>query len=129
MMSLESRVHEFVREGFSHQFGKPAIAAKDDPEWRKVRDAGTRLWLDTGDMDERRAFKPHCNGQRWLVRLRSGAAQRQLRLRLQQGRHVRLPLQLSSNHDGQRHGQLIERRRELALETLPDLALDPLRNG
>src|SRR5262249_29943421 len=56
MMSLESRVHEFVREGFSQPSGKPAIAAKDDPEWRKVRDAGTRLWLDTGDMDE--AGKP-----------------------------------------------------------------------
>lgn len=52
MMNLESRVQEFVREGFQHRFGKPAVAVKDDPEWRKVRDAGTRLWLDTGDMDE-----------------------------------------------------------------------------
>ena len=52
MMSLESRVYEFVREGFAHQFGKPAVALKDDTEWRKVRDMGTRLWLDTGDIDE-----------------------------------------------------------------------------
>ncbi len=52
MMSLESRVQEFVREGFTHQFGKPAVAVKNDPEWRKVRDTGTQLWLDTGDMDE-----------------------------------------------------------------------------
>ena len=52
MITLEKRVHEFVRQDFKHQFGKPAIAAKDDPEWRKVRDAGTRLWLDTGDIDE-----------------------------------------------------------------------------
>jgi transaldolase len=52
MMSLESRVQAFAREGFVHQFGKPAVAVKDDPEWRKVRDAGTRLWLDTGDIDE-----------------------------------------------------------------------------
>ena len=52
MMTLEKRVHEFVRQDFKHQFGKPAIAVKDDPEWRKVRDAGTRLWLDTGDIDE-----------------------------------------------------------------------------
>lgn len=52
MISLESRVQAFVREGFTHQFGKPAVAVKDDPEWRKVRDAGTRLWLDTGDIDE-----------------------------------------------------------------------------
>ncbi|HVM59234.1 MAG TPA: transaldolase family protein [Verrucomicrobiae bacterium] len=52
MMNLESSVQAFVREGFAHQFGKPAITVKDDPEWRKVRDAGTRLWLDTGDIDE-----------------------------------------------------------------------------
>ncbi len=52
MMSLESSVHAFAREGFAHQFGKPAVAVKDDPEWRKVHDAGTRLWLDTGDIDE-----------------------------------------------------------------------------
>ncbi|MGA2605249.1 MAG: transaldolase family protein [Verrucomicrobiia bacterium] len=52
MMNLESSVQAFVREGFTHQFGKPAVGVKDDPEWRKVRDTGTRLWLDTGDIDE-----------------------------------------------------------------------------
>lgn len=52
MKALEQTVHEFVRRGFNHQFGKPGIAVKDDAEWRKVKDAGTRLWLDTGDMDE-----------------------------------------------------------------------------
>ncbi|HUJ11040.1 MAG TPA: transaldolase family protein [Verrucomicrobiae bacterium] len=52
MMTLEKQVHEFVRQDFKHQFGKPAVAVKDDPEWRKVRATGTRLWLDTGDIDE-----------------------------------------------------------------------------
>jgi len=52
MVTLESRVHEFVREGFVHKFGTPSVAVMDDPEWRKVRDTGTRLWLDTGDIDE-----------------------------------------------------------------------------
>jgi transaldolase len=52
MMNLDTRVQEFVRKEFDHKFGKPAVTAKDDPEWRKVRDAGTRLWLDTGDIDE-----------------------------------------------------------------------------
>ena len=52
MMSLESSIQAFAREGFTHQFGKPAVAVKDDPEWRKLRDIGTRLWLDTGDIDE-----------------------------------------------------------------------------
>jgi transaldolase len=50
--TFDSKIHKFVRTGFKHRFGKPAIAIKDDPEWRKVRDAGSRLWLDTGDMDE-----------------------------------------------------------------------------
>ena len=52
MMNLDTRVHEFVREGFAHKSGKSTVKVKDDPEWRKVRDAGTRLWLDTGDIDE-----------------------------------------------------------------------------
>ena len=52
MMSLESSVQAFARDGFAHQFGKPSVPVKDDPEWRKVRDTGTRLWLDTGDIDE-----------------------------------------------------------------------------
>ncbi len=52
MMTSEKRVHEFVRKGFKHQFGQPAVKVKDDAEWRKVRETGTRLWLDTGDIDE-----------------------------------------------------------------------------
>lgn len=52
MQSLEQAVHEFVRKGFKYQFGKPALTAKPDAEWAKLRATGTRLWLDTGDMDE-----------------------------------------------------------------------------
>jgi transaldolase len=52
MKTLEERIHEFVRRGFHHQFGKPGIAVQDDPEWRKIKDAGSRLWLDTGDLEE-----------------------------------------------------------------------------
>lgn len=50
--AIASRVKELVREGFQHEFGKPRVAGKADAEWRKLRDAGTALWLDTGDMDE-----------------------------------------------------------------------------
>jgi transaldolase len=50
--TFDSKIHEFVRTGFKPHFSQPAIAPKDDPEWRKMRDAGSRLWLDTGDMDE-----------------------------------------------------------------------------
>src|SRR6266850_3693082 len=52
MMNLEAAVHDFILKDFTHQLGKSAAKPKDDPEWRKLRDAGTRLWLDTGDMDE-----------------------------------------------------------------------------
>ncbi len=52
MKTLHERIREFVRRGFNHSFGKPAIAVQDDPEWRKLRQTGTRLWLDTGDIEE-----------------------------------------------------------------------------
>src|SRR6266403_3990632 len=52
MMNLEAAVHDFILKDFTHQLGKSAAKPTDDPEWRKLRDAGTRLWLDTGDMDE-----------------------------------------------------------------------------
>jgi transaldolase len=50
--NLEATVHEFVRTGFKHQFGRPSLTVKDDAEWAKIRQTGTRLWLDTGDKDE-----------------------------------------------------------------------------
>ena len=52
MNAFDKKIHEFVRAGFKRHFGKPTIQIADDPEWRKLRDAGSRLWLDTGDMDE-----------------------------------------------------------------------------
>jgi transaldolase len=52
MSSFDAKVRQFVLRGFDHQFGKPAVTAADDPEWAKVRATGTRLWLDTGDIDE-----------------------------------------------------------------------------
>ena len=52
MKNLEQTIHDFVRRGFTPPTGKPGIAIHDDPEWRKLRETGSRLWLDTGDMDE-----------------------------------------------------------------------------
>ena len=52
MKTLEQTIHEFVRRDFQHQFGKPGITVKDDSEWQKLKATGTRLWLDTGDIDE-----------------------------------------------------------------------------
>jgi len=49
---IAARVKQLVREGFAHEFGKPRVPKKADAEWQKIRDAGTTLWLDTGDMEE-----------------------------------------------------------------------------
>lgn len=43
-----------AREGFRHTFGKPAFKVPDHVTWEKVRGFGTRLWLDTGDIEEAR---------------------------------------------------------------------------
>jgi transaldolase len=41
-----------VREGFVHQFGKPRIEMREDPVWKRLQGIGSRLWLDTGDIEE-----------------------------------------------------------------------------
>jgi transaldolase len=41
-----------VREGFAHEFGKPHVEIREVPIWSRVRNAGSRLWLDTGDIEE-----------------------------------------------------------------------------
>jgi len=43
---------DIALEGFSHQFGTAAVALREKHIWQKVRTLGTRLWLDTGDLDE-----------------------------------------------------------------------------
>jgi transaldolase len=50
--AISQTVAALAREDFAHEFGKPRIAMKEAPVWREVRNAGSRLWLDTGDMDE-----------------------------------------------------------------------------
>jgi len=44
--------HDISRKSFSHEFGRPEVELKQKSVWRKVRDLGTRLWLDTGDIEE-----------------------------------------------------------------------------
>ncbi|MFC1604658.1 transaldolase family protein [Planctomycetota bacterium] len=44
--------HDISRKNFSHQFGRSKVALKEKPVWRKLRVLGTRLWLDTGDIEE-----------------------------------------------------------------------------
>ncbi|UCE03733.1 MAG: transaldolase [Candidatus Latescibacterota bacterium] len=47
--ALAPTVHEWVRRGFEPAFGKKRFDT--DARWQAVRQAGSELWLDTGDVD------------------------------------------------------------------------------
>jgi len=42
---------EIARRDFSHRFGRPGTGFQEKPVWQKLRALGTRLWLDTGEID------------------------------------------------------------------------------
>ncbi|MHC4740417.1 MAG: transaldolase family protein [Planctomycetota bacterium] len=48
---VAAAAHEISRKGFEHEFGRPKADVKDQALWEDVRRLGTRLWLDTGDLD------------------------------------------------------------------------------
>ena len=48
MADLITRVSDFVWKNLNEK----KVAGKRDPFWEALRNAGTELWLDTGDMDE-----------------------------------------------------------------------------
>jgi len=43
-------------EGFTPHFATRATQFRDDPVWVALRDLGTALWLDTGDLEEARSL-------------------------------------------------------------------------
>jgi len=49
---LAKKVESFVREGFRPQFGKLKGKFPSNPTWKRLRDLGSELWLDTGNIDE-----------------------------------------------------------------------------
>lgn len=51
MTSLAQRMDRFVRESAPLEIGKPELKGAPDAEWAALQRAGTRLWLDTGDID------------------------------------------------------------------------------
>ncbi|MBN1107457.1 MAG: hypothetical protein JXR66_03135 [Bacteroidales bacterium] len=51
MADLNTRISDFL---WKNLIEKPVVAKKD-PFWESLREAGTELWLDTGDMDEAEA--------------------------------------------------------------------------
>jgi transaldolase len=52
LKKIEGVSATLARKGFVHQFGNPRIEIKESPSWKEVQDAGSRLWLDTGDIHE-----------------------------------------------------------------------------
>ncbi len=46
--SLKEKIRSFIIEGVSED----PVEAKPDPFWQNLNEAGTELWLDTGDMEE-----------------------------------------------------------------------------
>lgn len=53
---IEQRVAEFVRTGFSPRFGERKGQFPSNPVWKRMRDLGTALWLDTGSIEEATAM-------------------------------------------------------------------------
>lgn len=51
MADLNTRISDFVWKNLSEK----RVTANKDPFWESLRNAGTELWLDTGDMEEAEA--------------------------------------------------------------------------
>jgi transaldolase len=49
--TIAEAAHEIACRGFKHEFGAANRAVKEQPLWDNVRRLGTKLWLDTGDME------------------------------------------------------------------------------
>ena len=48
MADLNTRISDFIWKNLSEK----RVTGKPDPFWESLRNVGTELWLDTGDMDE-----------------------------------------------------------------------------
>lgn len=44
--------YDLARRDFSYRFTGPEMGFREKPLWQKIRSLGTRLWLDSGDIDE-----------------------------------------------------------------------------
>jgi len=49
---LSRQVHDFVTRGFTPRFGQPETKFESDDLWKRFRELGTELWLDSGNFDE-----------------------------------------------------------------------------
>lgn len=48
---LSRKVHEFVTRDFAAHYGELDGELESDPLWRRFREVGTELWLDSGNLD------------------------------------------------------------------------------
>jgi transaldolase len=51
MADINTRISDFLWKNL----GEKHVTGKKDPFWESLRNTGTELWLDTGDMDEAEA--------------------------------------------------------------------------
>jgi len=49
-------LEDFVRTGFKPSFGRLDGSLETDPIWRRLRELGTELWLDTGSISDAEKF-------------------------------------------------------------------------
>ena len=49
---LATEIRGFLRKDFKPRFGAPAMELPTSPLWRRMRELGTALWLDTGSIVE-----------------------------------------------------------------------------
>ena len=50
--ALTTATYDLARSDFLDTIGHPGIDVRSKPVWRKIRDLGTHLWLDTGNLEE-----------------------------------------------------------------------------
>jgi len=51
-VSLKREVAHFLRSGFSPRYDRRKLDFESSPLWRRLRELGTELWLDTGSMPD-----------------------------------------------------------------------------
>ncbi|MDA0322351.1 MAG: transaldolase [Verrucomicrobia bacterium] len=50
--TVADRIHAYLTDELDRRFEEVPFDAQPDVAWQRMREAGTQLWLDTGDMDE-----------------------------------------------------------------------------
>jgi transaldolase len=53
---LERELREFIKKGFSPHFDQMKEKFATQPKWGKLREAGTELWLDSGNIEDIEKF-------------------------------------------------------------------------